>query len=172
MLEDLGYEVLYCGVGKVNATYALTRRLAASPVASVLNLGTAGSHHFACGILVSADRFVQHDMNVSGLGFAHGQTPFDDTPLVLNVPQRYPHLASGVCGSGDCFVQHRPPIACDLFDMEAYALANVCRREAVAFASVKYITDGADGNAAGDWQQNLQQAAAAFIELLDERIDA
>lgn len=167
-LESLGFEVLYCGVGKVNAAYALTKRLAANPVDFVLNLGSAGSHNFPHGVLVSADRFVQHDMDVTGLGFVHGQTPFEDIPAVIEMPQRYPHLRSGVCGSGDCFVQHQPPISCDLFDMEAYALAKICHLEGVPFSSVKYITDGADGAAAIDWQENLQHAAEAFVQLLKE----
>lgn len=167
-LEPLGLEVLYCGVGKVNAAYALAKRLATKPVDFVLNLGSAGSHVFPRGALVSADRFVQHDMDVTGLGFAHGQTPFEDMPAMIEMPQRYPHLRGGVCGSGDRFVQQKPPIPCDLFDMEAYALAKICRLENIPFASVKYITDGADGAAATDWQENLQHAAAAFVQLLNE----
>lgn len=167
-LETLGYEVLYCGVGKVNAAYHLTRRLMQDPVAWVLNLGSAGSHVFARGTLVSADRFVQHDMDVTGLGFVHGQTPFEETPVMLEVMQHYPHLPSGVCGSGDRFVQQRPPIHCDVFDMEAYALAKVCQREKLPFACVKYITDGADGGAAVEWQENLAMAAHAFSQLLKE----
>lgn len=169
MLEPLGYEVLYTGVGKVNAAYALTRRLAQSPVGFVLNLGSAGSPVFSRGTLVSADRFVQHDMDVTGLGFAPGQTPFEDTPVMLEVPQRYPNLLRSICGSGDRFVQQKTlPVPCEVVDMEAYALANICRRENVAFACVKYITDGADGAADIDWRENLALAAEAFVALLKE----
>src|SRR5262249_19721476 len=76
-LEKLGCEVLYTGVGKVNAAYALTRRLHSArgcPVSTVLNLGSAGSPTFWTGTLVAADRFVQRDMDMTGLGFAHGVT--------------------------------------------------------------------------------------------------
>lgn len=172
-LEALGLEVLYTGVGKVNAAYALTRRLAQSPVRAVLNLGSAGSYSFGRGALVAADRFVQHDMDVTGLGFAHGQTPFEQVPTMISMPQRYAHLLHGVCASGDRFVQQKPVVECDIVDMEAYALAKICHLEAIPFACVKYITDGADGAAAGDWQENLQHAAEAFAQLLmDEMADA
>ena len=48
VFERRGIPVLYCGVGKVNATYALTRRLAdyrhaGHALPHVVNFGTAGS---------------------------------------------------------------------------------------------------------------------------------
>jgi adenosylhomocysteine nucleosidase len=171
-LEACGFNVLYCGVGKVNAAYHLTRRLHELArdgirVPYVLNLGSAGSHRFATGSLVEIDRFVQRDMDAVALGFAYGETPFDPTPATLTVPRRFPHLPAGVCGSGDSFVEGAPPIPCDVVEMEAFALAKVCLHEKIAFACIKYITDGADGNASRDWQQNLADAAQAFCELLN-----
>ena len=170
-LEALGFEVLYCGVGKVNAAYHLTRRLQelnheGVVVPCVLNLGSAGSHQFNTGALVEIDRFVQREMDAVALGFAHGETPFDAMPAVLTVPRRFAHLPSGSCGSGDSFAIGAPPIPCDVVEMEAFALAKFCLHEGIDFACVKYITDGADGNASRDWQQNLTDAAQCFYELL------
>lgn len=167
-IEALGLEVLYCGVGKVNAAYHLTRRLAAGGASFdyVLNIGSAGSHSFKRGQLVEASSFVQRDMDATGLGFALGQTPFDDTPAALSSVSRFVGLPRGVCASGDSFLQGASPIAADIIDMEAYALAKVCHLAGVPFASVKYITDGADGAAAAHWQENLRMAAQAFAQLL------
>jgi adenosylhomocysteine nucleosidase len=166
MPEALGFEVLYTGVGKVNAAYALTRRLRQDDVSAIINLGSAGSHVHPRGSLLAADRFVQHDMDVTGLGFALGQTPFDAGEAMLQVSPRYGHLLHGICASGDRFVQDRLAMACDMVDMEAYALAKIALAENLPFSSVKYITDGADGTAAGDWQSNLVRAAEAFHQLL------
>ena len=55
--------------------------------------------------------------------------------------------------------------ACDVVDMEAYALAKVCHVEGTAFACAKYISDGADHAAAADWQANLHRAADRFLAL-------
>jgi adenosylhomocysteine nucleosidase len=172
-LEARGFDVLYCGVGKVNAAHRLTRKLVeaslqGSPFPYVLNLGSAGSHSFPKGSLVAADRFVQRDMDVTGLGFAFGETPYESDLPLITFPRRFPHLPHGICGSGDSFLQGKPPIPCDIIDMEAYALAKICRRESVPFACVKYITDGADGSASDDWQTNLVQAAKAFSDLLTD----
>ena len=170
-LESLGFEVLYCGLGKVNAAYQLTRRLAKTnpPVGRVLNLGSAGSLRFPGGKLVAADRFVQRDMDVTPLGFAIGETPFDHHPPMISFPRYFEHLPHGVCGSGDSFLEGPPPIACDIVDMEAYALAKVCLHESIPFACAKYITDGANHTASQDWHDNLKHAAQAFMHLLPPR---
>lgn len=171
LLEKLGYEVVYCGIGKVNATYHLMRRLAdsAHPVQHVLNLGSAGSHYFKTGEVVEAYRFVQRDMDLTGLGFALGHTPYESDPMQVEVAPLFPELATGVCGSGDSFLQDRCPVNSQIIDMEAYALAKVCAREQIRFNCVKYITDGADHAASSDWQTNLNRAAHAFEALLSKQ---
>lgn len=167
LLEKLGFEVLYCGIGKVNATYHLTRRLAdnSKPINQVLNLGTAGSHIFKTGTLVAADRFVQRDMNLTGLGFDMGHTPYESDPMVVTGERYFKHLPHGICGSGDSFLQGASPIYSEIIDMEAYALAKVCLRESISFSCAKYITDGADESASQNWQTNLSNAAQAFSDL-------
>lgn len=170
LLEQAGFEVIYTGIGKINATHALTRALlgrrAKGQTPWVLNLGSAGSPVFKTGELVEASRFVQRDMDATGIGFAFGQTPFDPHPSMLVTPRRFEPLPAGVCGSGDSFLQGPSPIACDIVDMEAYAYAKTCLMESVPFACAKYITDGADHKAHADWQVNLERAADAFLELL------
>jgi adenosylhomocysteine nucleosidase len=171
LIEKTGFEVHYTGVGKVNAAYGLMRRLAeaqrtGTPVTRVVNLGSAGSPRFKTGKVVGASRFVQRDMDATGLGFRHGETPFDAHPLVIEFQPLFSTLPHGTCGSGDSFLQGPPPVECDIIDMEAYALAKICRMEAIPFACMKYITDGADGSAHLDWQENVRLAAHAFIPLL------
>jgi adenosylhomocysteine nucleosidase len=167
--------VLYTGIGKINATMALTRALAryrhdALPLPRVLNLGTAGSRHFARGALVECHDFVQRDMDVRALGFAAGHTPFDDTPARLQFARTFAHLPAGICGSGDSFETGEPRVYCEVVDMEAYALAKVCHIEGAPFACAKYITDGADETAATDWQDSLAHAAAAFWQLYERHV--
>jgi adenosylhomocysteine nucleosidase len=165
-----GVEVLYTGVGKVNAAYRLTRRLAEerahfrTPL--VFNLGTAGSRMHPTGALVACRRFAQRDMDVSGLGFPVGRTPFEDgVPDELEFPEVLTGLVHATCGSGDRFEAHSAALPWGVVDMEAYALAKVCWLESVPFACAKFVTDGADGAAAGDWQSNLEHAAQDFVTL-------
>ena len=168
--EKAGVEVLYTGVGKVNAAISLTRRLeahrhAGGAPAIVVNFGTAGSARIAARTLVACRRFVDRDMDVAALGFAPGETPFDPLPPTLEFPAFFADLPEAVCGSGDSFatMDHGP--ACDVVDMEAYALAKACRTAGAAFACAKYVSDGADEHAARHWKENVAGAADRFLAL-------
>ena len=106
-------------------------------------------------------------MDVTGLGFMRGETPFeDDIPLMLdfgitpynNIKRR------ATCGSGDSFVEDRTQYYGEVVDMEAYALAKVCHKRDIPFVSFKYITDGADEQAHEDWEANLADGIEVFKE--------
>jgi adenosylhomocysteine nucleosidase len=166
-LERGGAQLLYTGVGKVNAAAALARRLAelrcaGAPPVVVVNMGTAGSRTIAPHTLVACNRFIQRDMDVSGLGFAPGVTPFDAAPAMLEFPPVFTHLPQLVCSTADSFATHRHTIDGDVVDMEAFALARACLAEQLPFACVKYVTDGADADSAAHWEAALDSAALAF----------
>jgi adenosylhomocysteine nucleosidase len=173
VFEQAGIPVLYTGVGKVNAAAVLMRELATlrsagRPLPGIVNFGSAGSRRFLTGAVVACTAFHQRDMDVKGLGFAHGVTPFEDVPAVLTTPSPFGDLPVASCGTGDSFETAGGDFACDVLDMEAYALAKVCHFEQVPFACVKYVSDGADHAAAADWQANLHRAADRFLALYRE----
>jgi adenosylhomocysteine nucleosidase len=170
VFEAAGVPVLFCGVGKVNAAMALTRELArydhsGTPKPLVLNFGTAGSRTYDTGALVGCREFIQRDMDVRGLGFALGVTPFDPAPAALQFEPLFEGLPCATCGSGDSFATGDCEAACGVVDMEAYALAKVCWLEGARFACAKYVSDGADHRAAADWQNNVHKAAGEFLDL-------
>jgi adenosylhomocysteine nucleosidase len=170
VFEAAGVPVLYCGVGKVNAAIALTKELSryahqGEEMPLVVNFGSAGSRCFAPGTLVACQEFIQRDMDVSGLGFALGITPYDEAPASLLFDPVFTDLPAAVCGSGDSFATADIEVDCAVIDMEAYALAKVCWHENARFACVKYVTDGADHTAADDWQRNVHVAAEDFLQL-------
>lgn len=169
-MERAGAQVLYTGVGKVNAAAALARRLAelrcaGNAATRVVNLGTAGSRNIAAHTLVACHRFSQRDMDVSGLGFPVGVTPFDETPPVIEFSPVFPQLPQKTCSSGDSFATHLHAFEGDVVDMEAFALARVCLSEHVSFGCAKYITDGADADSAAHWEEALDAASHSFAEL-------
>jgi adenosylhomocysteine nucleosidase len=172
LLEATGARLLYTGVGKVNAAATLARKLAELRIAGtgaplVVNLGTAGSRSIPSHTLVACNRFAQRDMDVSGLGFAPGVTPFDATPAIIEFPSLFTHLPQVLCSTADSFATHLHEVTGDVVDMEAFALARVCVTENVRFACAKYITDGADGDSATHWEAALDNAARAFVTLYE-----
>lgn len=164
LFEAAGIRVHYTGVGKVNAALTAMDVIHSRGCKVMLNLGSAGSSRFRTHELVEVTRFVQRDMDVSPLGFAVGETPHDAWPGALDLRPSCADLPKGCCGTGDSFETATPRVACDLVDMEGYALAKVCQIKGVRLVSLKYITDGADGAAHRDWQANLQAAAENLLD--------
>ena len=172
-----GYRLIHTGVGKVNATIELTKVLQKAhlnylpPMPKlVVNYGTAGSRKIKKKTLVDCTKFIQRDMDVTGLGFQRGETPFEsELPVVLETQSPInPIGRNATCGTGDCFVEDKSQYYGEVVDMEAYALAKVCLQYDVPFISFKYITDGADDTAHDDWETNLADGIIEFKKLLPE----
>ena len=156
--ETVGLNYFYhIGVGKVNATYNLTKLIHKHNPSEVINYGTAGTIKKELSGLVEVTKFYQRDMDVRGLlDIKLGETPFDDINEILNFNEGYS------CGTGDSFVNKQIEMDVDLVDMEAYALAKVCKLEGIKFRCFKYISDNADDSASIDWLENCKKGAKLF----------
>ncbi len=167
LFEKLQSRVIYTGIGKINAAYHLTKAIKEAKPKLVINFGTAGSRRFKTCELVECHQFVQRDMDLTGIGFAAGVTPFDKIGGTIEFAPIFEGLATGVCGTGDSFEMAESRVPCDVVEMEAYALAKICKLEGIAFSAVKFISDGSDHDAHNDWAENLPKAARAFKDLFD-----
>ncbi len=164
-LEKMGAQVVYTGLGKINATYFLSKAIQKYQPKLVVNFGTAGSKLFKQGEFVAATRFLQRDMDVVALGFKKYQTPFENTPIYIEFNRVFENLPHGTVGTGDSFETNHNHDRGEVVDMEAYALAKVCKFEQVEFCCVKFISDGADNNAITDWQESVKQANERFTTI-------
>ena len=153
----------YTGVGKINATYNLTKIINKYKPKEVINYGTAGALNKELDGIIECTKFYQRDMDATGLmNLKIGQTPFDDINEVINSKIGYS------CGSGDSFVTDKIPIKVDVVDMEAYALAKVCKLENINFRCFKFISDKANESASSDWIKNCEKGAKLFKQKLKE----
>ena len=151
-----GYSIYLSGCGKVNATIATMEAIDAG-AKKIINYGTAGAVGNISG-LVEVTGYVDRDMDVRPLGFRLGQTPFEKG---IRIGRK-----GLVVGSGDSFAVGKPEIECDIVDMEAYAIARVCKKYDVEFRCFKYISDNADENAASDWNENIRKGNQLFQTML------
>lgn len=161
-----GQNKLITGIGKVNAAYELTKAICIKKPDLIINLGSAGSGSFSKGDVVCCTQFVQRDMDVRGLGFELYETPLSGNPTLLKYGLAMDGLPEGICGTGDNFEMSHAEKLYDVVDMEGYALALIAKKEDIPFLSLKYISDGADDNAAEDWTVLVHKAAVAFGEIL------
>ena len=160
--EFENYNKVFVGIGKVKATYHLTKAIQKANPDLIINLGTAGSTTFDRGSVVNCHRFIQRDMDVRALGFQKFETPFSDESIVLEYGLKIENLPNGICGSGDQFEMEHINPEYNVNDMEAFALAKVAEQEGIDFLCLKYISDGADGNAADDWTEEVKKASVAL----------
>jgi len=173
-------EIIYTGIGKVNAALHLTERLSQAVAGQakrpdlVINLGSAGAQQRPTGSILACTRFVQRDMQLLALGYAWGQTPFeeyDSIEMPLPLGWQALGLTEAVCYTGDQFVtEPHPFFELDVVDMEGYALARVCKHFDVPLLSLKFITDGADGQAGNDWQEALAEATRALRQVMGQAV--
>ena len=166
-----GSQCLITGIGKINAAMKLAEYLSNHPdtVQQVINLGSAGGVGLPKGECFLVNQTVQFDMDVSPLGFARFETPFDtldDKVTVDSEALSHLGLSQAPCFTSDRFVAGKAlPPAAALVDMEAYALAKTCAYFGVPFAAIKYVTDQADAQASDDWGNQLETCGQALSRI-------
>jgi adenosylhomocysteine nucleosidase len=135
-----GFEVIYTGVGKVNASSGATLALLVLRPTLVINYGTAGKINDKLAGLVEVAEVVQRDMMAMPLA-PRGRTPFSP-----NLDRLSSGHGNVICGTGDSLVTaaQDPWLAengIDIVDMELFAIAHVCQRHSVPWRAFKYLTD-------------------------------
>ena len=150
----------HTGVGKINASIKLMELINTYKPALIINYGTAGCFNKDISGLIECTTFVQHDMDARGLlDFKLGETPFDPISIIILSDKGY------ICATGDRFVKNKLEINCDIVDMEAYALAKICKLHAIEFKCFKYISDYANDDSSNDWIENCHKGASEFLSL-------
>ena len=155
-----------CSVGKVNAAACAQILISVFEVDRIINTGVAGSldADIDIGDIVVSTEAVQHDMDVTVLGFARGEIPYSNQSVfpadeemrksaVQAVKETAPdiHVFEGRVCSGDQFIASREQkeflisefggLCCE---MEGAAIAQVCCMNGTPFVIIRAISDKAD----------------------------
>jgi adenosylhomocysteine nucleosidase len=187
-LEGVPVALAVCGIGKVNAA-ALTQSLLMRGAVAVLFTGVAGGvdPELRVGDLVVAHDALQHDVDVTGLGYALGEVP-GETPTWTADPDLRERVAAaasevaaaagvrlvvGRVASGDTFVadparvaELRARFGASCAEMEGAAVAQVCARWGVPWAIVRSVSDTADHDAGVDFRSFTRVAAERAVEVV------
>lgn len=164
-----------CGIGKVNAAVAATA-LAENGADIILNYGLSGG---VSGVvrndIVLPSRFLEHDFDLTGIGYKPCQKPaqdyiyFADKQLTHIVSTVFETTKSGTAATGDCFVQSdekrdmlKSEFSATSCDMETAAIAYVCATYGIKFASIRKISDDA-GNDAGVLYREINGLSQADV---------
>ena len=160
-----GVEIIYSGIGKINATIACVKAMHQYAPNQIINFGTAGKVNPQIHGLIDIGKVIQRDMDTEPLA-PRGQTPF------CNKPSEYLSSGKFLCGTGDSFVTAQDPWlnsqGVDVVDMELFALAAVAHQHQIVWRSFKYITDDANENSGTDWQEKVNHGQELFIDKLKQ----
>lgn len=175
-----------CGIGKAHTAFALGQMF--GEVSEVIMFGTSGGlGQEKIGTLYLCTEFVEHDMDVTGLGVPAGITPFSGmtSPIIsfsnpettsriekICLAEDLP-LNTGRTISGDYFIHDQitaqakaSQFGAQLADMESAAAAKICMLRKKPFCAVRYISDNADHNAAVSWPEDVKISAGYFDRIL------
>lgn len=196
--QFMGLSVVVCksGVGKVNAAVCSQLLIDRFGVDAVVFTGVAGAldPSLTIGDLVISTECMQHDMDVTALGFDRGIIPYqeqsifaaDETLRELAVASGHEladrRVIAGRVLSGDQFIANREQVvelheqlqgACT--EMEGAAVAQVCAMNGVPFVVIRSMSDKADGSAHMNFAEFTRLAADnsyAMVEKLVARLKA
>lgn len=186
-----GKAVVLCksGVGKVNAAVTTQILIDAYGVDCILFTGVAGALHpeLNIGDIVVSTSCMQHDMDVSPLGYARGVIPYQDQSEFQAAPDLV-KKAEAACQrlfdgryrlgkvlSGDQFVASRELVrelhesmygVCT--EMEGAAVAQVCYMNGTPFVVIRSMSDRADGSAHVNFAEFTVQAAKHSYQIIDD----
>lgn len=182
-----GHRVLVaqCGIGKVNAA-ALTTLMILRGAERLIFTGVAGAVDpgLAVGDLVISRDAVQHDLDVTALGYARGQVPGEAMSwpadphlqtIALEAAQSLPGVKAvlGRIASGDQFVASaervrwlRESLQATCVEMEGAAMAQVCAKWGVPFVIIRSISDTADHSAGTDFREFTPLAAERAVQVV------
>ncbi len=160
-LEKEGLTFYHCitGVGKVNAAIAVQQAIYKYQPHFILNVGTCGSVHHAVGSIHHCHTFVDRDMEKLAAFGLVCKEDFEKELAEHALVQDWAHHS--VCNSGDAFLTSKDGTG-DVFDMEAFAIARVCKALNLPFSAVKYVTDIIGENSVKIWEEKLSEAQEAL----------
>jgi len=199
-LYDKDVVVVQCGMGKVNAGLCAHTLINLYNVKYVINTGVAGSldNRLNIGDYVVSEDAVQHDFDVSPIGYQKGEIPYTglyafkaDEGLREKARNAISDcigavfLEGRVC-SGDQFIsssEQKEKITEEFgglcCEMEGGAIAHVCYLNNTPFVIIRAVSDKADGSATEDFEEFSKRIAIQcskmilyMIEHFDDEPDA
>ncbi|QJD83512.1 5'-methylthioadenosine/adenosylhomocysteine nucleosidase [Cohnella herbarum] len=179
------------GVGKVNAAVCTQLLIDRYSADAVIFTGVAGAvdPQLNIGDIVISTSSVQHDVDVTALGFPRGTIPYQevseypsDARLISLAEEAgrkvYPgRCLTGKVLSGDQFIADRSVVK-RLFDelggacteMEGASVAQVCYMNDIPHVIIRSMSDKADGSAHVNFAEFTIEAANRSFAIVEEMI--
>ena len=191
-IEEAECVLVECGEGKVNAARTTQIMIDNFKIDKLVNVGSAGAINEDLNVkdVVIADKLVQYDFDISGLGYEKGEICnigkyiYCDKTLVEeckkaieNIENESYKVAIGTIATADSFCD-KPEIAkmvrkefnAECVEMEGAAVAQVCYLDKIPFLVIRGISDTPNGNNKIDFRKYLEVASKQSAKILQNLI--
>ena len=181
--------IVKCGMGKVNAGMCVQILCDIFNVTHIINTGVAGSlnNSLDVGDIVVAVDAVQHDYDVTPIGFKKGEIPYtglvsfkSDNELrkkAVNAAKKVApknQVIEGRICTGDQFIATKEQkdkiissFGGDCCEMESGAIAQACYLNDTPFVIIRTIADKADSNETVDFHEFEAETAKLCASLTE-----
>ncbi|NDW18572.1 nucleosidase [Dysgonomonas sp. 216] len=165
-LKGCKVEYVKTGIGKAKAAMNLTAAICNNRPDIVINKGTAGTLTHAVGNIFVCRRFIDRDFQAVQLPGIDFELNFREELDADGLTRSWlsSNGLTGTCNTGDSFVTEAELIEGDVVDMEAFALAIVCKKFNLPFIAVKYVTDIIGQNSVKHWEDKLTDARGGLAQ--------
>ena len=191
-IEEEECVLVECGEGKVNAARTTQIMIDNFKIDKLVNVGSAGAINEDLNVkdVVIADKLVQYDFDISGLGYEKGEICnigkyiYCDKTLVEeckkaieNIENESYKVVIGTIATADSFCD-KPEIAkmvrkefnAECVEMEGAAVAQVCYLDKIPFLVIRGISDTPNGNNKIDFRKYLEIASKQSAKILQNLI--
>ena len=191
-IEEEECVLVECGEGKVNAARTTQIMIDNFKIDKLVNVGSAGAINEDLNVkdVVIADKLVQYDFDISGLGYEKGEICnigkyiYCDKTLVEECKQAIENIENdsykvviGTIATADSFCD-KPEIAkmvrkefnAECVEMEGAAVAQVCYLDKIPFLVIRGISDTPNGNNKIDFRKYLEVASKQSAKILQNLI--
>ena len=192
-IEEEECVLVECGEGKVNAARTTQIMIDNFKIDKLVNVGSAGAINEDLNVkdVVIADKLVQYDFDISGLGYEKGEICnigkyiYCDKTLVEeckkaieNIENESYKVVIGTIATADSFCD-KPEIAkmvrkefnAECVEMEGAAVAQVCYLDKIPFLVIRGISDTPNGNNKIDFRKYLEIASKQSAKILQNLIN-
>ena len=192
IIEEAECVLVECGEGKVNAARTTQVMIDNFKIDKLVNVGSAGAINEDLNVkdVVIADKLVQYDFDISGLGYEKveicniGKYIYCDKTLVEECQEAIENIENdsykvviGTIATADSFCD-KPEIAkmvrkefnAECVEMEGAAVAQVCYLDKIPFLVIRGISDTPNGNNKIDFRKYLEIASKQSAKILQNLI--
>lgn len=186
-INDTDLVVVRSGIGKVNAAMCTQILIDRFEVKAIINIGVAGAiaDDLGIGDIVLSTKLIEHDFDVTAFGHKKGVIPRMDSSVFIADDKlidmasdaakdlKDVYVKKGIVVSGDVFVSSselkdslQTEFNADCAEMEGAAIAHVCMLNKMPFLVIRAMSDKANGEAPGNFDEFVFEAAKNSKKLI------